>query len=149
MIYKDRLLDVVASLLDHCHETTHTYIYDTQAQPSTMATKKSKDAEIGRPHTSISVDNGKLDDVPQDEAARFVAAHADYPPMTPEMEKRIKKKIDAWIIPLGVFTTTLAAVDKVQLSTAALYDFLEDNDLTGSEFSWLGSILSVGVSCPL
>lgn len=39
----------------------------------------------------------------------------------------------------------MAAVDKVQLSTAALYDFLEDNDLSGSEFSWLGSILSVGV----
>ncbi|KAL2210938.1 MFS general substrate transporter [Sarocladium strictum] len=64
--------------------------------------------------------------------------------MTPEMEKKVKKKIDAWIIPLGVFTTTLAAVDKVQLSTAALYDFIEDNDLTGDEFSWLGSILPLG-----
>lgn len=80
-----------------------------------------------------------------DQAAQFIAAHADYPPMTPEMEKKVKKKIDAWIIPLGVFTTTLAAVDKVQLSTAALYDFIEDNDLTGDEFSWLGSILPLGV----
>lgn len=116
-----------------------------------MADEKSKDAEIGGPTdvTNMSVDAGKHDDasVPLDDAARFIAAHADsYPPMTPEIEKRIKKKIDAWLIPLGVFTTTLAAVDKVQLSTAALYDFLEDNHLTGSEFSWLGSILSVGVS---
>ena len=45
----------------------------------------------------------------------------------------------------GLFTATMAAVDKVQLGTAALYDFLEDNNLTGSEYSWLGSILSVGV----
>lgn len=115
-----------------------------------MADEKSKDTEIGRPTdvTNMPVDISKPDDaaVPLDEAAKFIAAHADYPPMTPEMEKRIKKKLDAWLIPLGVFTTTLAAVDKVQLSTAALYDFLEDNDLTGSQFSWLGSILSVGVS---
>lgn len=80
-----------------------------------------------------------------DQAAEFIAAHLEYPTMTPEKERSIKRKIDAWIIPLGVFTTTLAAVDKVQLSTAALYDFLEDNRLTGSEFSWLGSILFVGV----
>ncbi|KAL6855502.1 hypothetical protein ACO1O0_006651 [Amphichorda felina] len=83
-------------------------------------------------------------DASDDKVAQFVAAHQDYPPMTPEMEKRIKKKIDAWIIPLGLFTATMAAVDKVQLGTAALYDFLEDNNLTGSEYSWLGSILSVG-----
>lgn len=115
-----------------------------------MADEKSKDPEIVRPTdvTDTPVDVGKMDNasMPLDEAALFIAAHADYPPMTPEMEKRIKKKLDAWLIPLGVFTTTLAAVDKVQLSTAALYDFLEDNHLTGSEFSWLGSILSVGVS---
>lgn len=35
-----------------------------------------------------------------DDAVRFVAAHQDLPPMTPEIEKRIKKKIDGWMIPL-------------------------------------------------
>lgn len=122
-----------------------------------MTADISKGSELGRADdvrdvrdvtdvSNMSVRNGKIEsDEPADQAARFIAAHADYPPMTPEMEKRIKKKIDAWIIPLGVFTTTLAAVDKVQLSTAALYDFLEDNNLDGGEYSWLGSILSVGV----
>ncbi|CAH0004485.1 unnamed protein product [Clonostachys byssicola] len=118
-----------------------------------MTADKSKDSEPrpsdiapgAKDTANISVHNGKMDDdETRDQAAKFIAAHADYPPMTPEMEKKIKRKIDAWLIPLGLFTTTLAAVDKVQLSTAALYDFLENNKLTGSEFSWLGSILSVG-----
>lgn len=38
--------------------------------------------------------------VPDDKAAQFVVAHQNYPPMTAEQEKRIKKKIDAWMIPL-------------------------------------------------
>lgn len=102
---------------------------------------------------------------PDDKVSQFVVAHQHLPPMTPEIEKTIKKKIDAWMIPLVsspiydnihathlclavqlLFTTTLAAVDKVQLSTAALYDFREDNNLSGDQFAWLGSVLSVGVS---
>ncbi|KAJ3545491.1 hypothetical protein NM208_g2480 [Fusarium decemcellulare] len=115
-----------------------------------MTAKDSKDVDRVKSNdvgdvAEVSLDtNGQQS--PEDQATKFVAAHQNYPPMTREMEKRIKKKIDAWIIPLacGLFTATLAAVDKVQLSTAALYDFLEDNNLTGQEFSWLGSILSVG-----
>ncbi|KAH6890644.1 major facilitator superfamily domain-containing protein [Thelonectria olida] len=91
--------------------------------------------------TEIDINN---DAKVQGEAAKFVAAHQDYPPMTPEIEKRVKKKIDAWMIPLCFLTATLGAVDKVQLGTAALYDFREDNNLTGEEYSWLGSVLSLG-----
>ncbi|SPO01042.1 related to allantoate permease [Cephalotrichum gorgonifer] len=117
-----------------------------------MATQDSKDAERGPPPSNdVDVVDASVGSVnmtgkesPDDKVVQLIAEHQDYPPMTPEMEKKIKKKIDAWIIPLCLFTTTMAAVDKVQLSTAALYDFREDNNLTGSEFSWLGSILSVG-----
>lgn len=35
-----------------------------------------------------------------DEAATFLANADAFPPMTPEMEKKIVKKIDAWMIPL-------------------------------------------------
>ena len=41
-------------------------------------------------------------------------------------------------------TATLGAVDKVALSTAALYGLREDNNLVGQQYSWLGSILSLG-----
>lgn len=45
--------------------------------------------------TSKVVDDGTLD-----EAAKYLADHEQYGPMTPEQEKKIVKKIDAWMIPL-------------------------------------------------
>lgn len=41
-------------------------------------------------------------------------------------------------------TATLGAVDKVALGTAAIYGLREDTNLVGQQYSWLGSILSVG-----
>lgn len=45
--------------------------------------------------TSKTVDDGTLD-----EAAKYLANHEEFGPMTPEQEKKIVKKIDAWMIPL-------------------------------------------------
>lgn len=45
-------------------------------------------------------------------------------------------------------TATLGAVDKVAISTAAIYGLETDLNLVGQQFSWAGSILSIGVSSP-
>lgn len=39
----------------------------------------------------------------------------------------------------------LGAVDKLELGTASLYGFREDNNLHGQQYSWLGSIMYIGV----
>jgi hypothetical protein len=44
-----------------------------------------------------------------------------------------------------LFFATLGAVDKVEISTAALYGFRSDNHLVGQQYSWVGSIVSIGV----
>lgn len=44
-----------------------------------------------------------------------------------------------------MFYATLGAVDKVEMGTAALYGFRSDNHLVGQDYSWLGSILSIGM----
>ena len=44
-----------------------------------------------------------------------------------------------------MFTATLGAVDKVEIGTASLYGFQEDNNMHGQQYSWLGSILPLGV----
>ncbi|CZR57839.1 related to permease of the major facilitator superfamily [Phialocephala subalpina] len=80
-----------------------------------------------------------------DKAAEFLANNGPYPPMTPEAEKRMMKKIDGWMIPFLMFFAILSAVDKVELSTASLYGFQADNGLKGQEYSWCGSILSLGM----
>lgn len=42
-------------------------------------------------------------------------------------------------------TANLGAVDKVSLSTAAIYGLKDDLHLVGQQFSWAGSILPLGV----
>jgi hypothetical protein len=42
-------------------------------------------------------------------------------------------------------TATLGAVDKVAISTAAIYGLKDDLRLAGQQYSWAGSILSLGV----
>lgn len=46
-------------------------------------------------------------------------------------------------------TATLGAVDKVAISTAAIYGLKDDLHLVGQQYSWAGSILSIGVRLPL
>ncbi|KAI0165748.1 major facilitator superfamily domain-containing protein [Xylariaceae sp. FL1272] len=80
-----------------------------------------------------------------DEAVKYLNnVGGQYEPMTPEVEARIVKKIDCWMVALLLFAATLGAVDKVELGTAALYGFRDDVHLVGQQYSWLGSILSLG-----
>ncbi|KAJ5232562.1 hypothetical protein N7468_005518 [Penicillium chermesinum] len=80
-----------------------------------------------------------------DEAVQFLASVGPFPPMSPDQEKKLVRKIDRWMIPMLLFLGLFGAVDKVQLATGALYGFKEDNHLKGQEYSWLGSILSIGM----
>lgn len=62
------------------------------------------DINVIHPSSSNIQGQSEITKAPQDgtldEAAEFLANANNYPPMTPEMEKKIVKKIDAWMIPL-------------------------------------------------
>ena len=79
-----------------------------------------------------------------DQAALFLAQAEGFETLTAKQEQRLKRKIDWIMIPMLFITATLGAVDKVALSTAAIYGLQEDNHLHGQQYSWLGSILSLG-----
>ncbi|KAJ0282576.1 hypothetical protein COL940_005129 [Colletotrichum noveboracense] len=100
--------------------------YGPAEQPDISAIHPSSSNAQGQSEITKAPQDGILD-----EAAEFLANANDYPPMTPEMEKKIVKKIDAWMIPLLLFTATLGAVDKVQMGTASLYGFQTDNGWSG------------------
>ncbi|ROW03690.1 hypothetical protein VMCG_05357 [Cytospora schulzeri] len=85
-----------------------------------------------------------LNDTVVDDAAKYLANASQFVSLTPEREKKLRQKIDSWMIPLLLFTATLGAVDKVEIGTASLYGFQSDNNMTGEEYSWLGSILPIG-----
>jgi hypothetical protein len=84
-----------------------------------------------------------------DSGAKFLAEAEDYTPLSPEAEKRLIRKVDWTMIPMLFITATFGAVDKVALGTAAIYGLQTDANLHGQQYSWLGSILSLGVGTAL
>ena len=84
-----------------------------------------------------------------DSGAKFLEQVGDYAPLSPEAEKRLIRKVDWIMIPMLFITATFGAVDKVALGTAAIYGLQKDAHLHGQQYSWLGSILSLGVSITL
>ncbi|KAL5051149.1 hypothetical protein BDW71DRAFT_203173 [Aspergillus fruticulosus] len=79
-----------------------------------------------------------------DEAAQYLAHNASFEPLSPEEEKKMIRKMDWILLPMLFMTATLGAVDKVAISTAAIYGLKEDLHLVGQQYSWAGSILSIG-----
>ncbi|KAL4924076.1 transcription factor domain-containing protein [Aspergillus undulatus] len=82
-----------------------------------------------------------------DEAAQYLAHNVGHEPLSPEEERRMLRKTDWILLPMLFMTATLGAVDKVAISTAAIYGLEEDLRLVGQQYSWAGSILSIGVGC--
>ncbi|KAA8648013.1 uncharacterized protein ATNIH1004_003896 [Aspergillus tanneri] len=75
-----------------------------------------------------------------DQAVAYLSKSSQYPPMSPEVENKLVRKLDWILVPMLLLTATLGAVDKVAISTAAIYG-LKD---VGQQYSWAGSILSIG-----
>ncbi|RDW61824.1 uncharacterized protein DSM5745_10496 [Aspergillus mulundensis] len=61
-----------------------------------------------------------------DEAAQFLAHNAGFEPLSTEEEKKMIRKMDWILLPMLFMTATLGAVDKVAISTAAIYGLEDD-----------------------
>lgn len=57
--------------------------------------------------------------------------------------KRILRKIDLAILPIILTVYCLQFLDKSTLSYASVFGILEDANLHGDQYSWLGSIVYV------
>uniref|UniRef100_A0A0W0G421 Uncharacterized protein n=1 Tax=Moniliophthora roreri TaxID=221103 RepID=A0A0W0G421_MONRR len=64
--------------------------------------------------------------------------------ITPEQNQRLKKKIDWVILPIFLITVTLQSLDRSALNYANLLGLRRDLKLTGTQFSWLAGIVSIG-----
>ncbi|KAL2434582.1 putative transporter [Exophiala dermatitidis] len=62
----------------------------------------------------------------------------------PALRRRTLRKVDTWVLPLLALTTMLQFLDKSTLSYAAIFGIIEDTELHGTEYSWLGSIFYFG-----
>lgn len=65
-------------------------------------------------------------------------------PITPEEDKRVKRKVDMMILPYLAVCYAFFYIDKTTLSYAAIFGIREDLNLQGTQYSWLSSIFYFG-----
>ncbi|XAO27707.1 hypothetical protein I312_106567 [Cryptococcus bacillisporus CA1280] len=65
-------------------------------------------------------------------------------PCTDKEAKQVRRKADCIILPLLMLALMMGAVDKNALSTAAVLGLRTDLKLSGTEYSWAGSIIFFG-----
>ncbi|KAB8214636.1 major facilitator superfamily domain-containing protein [Aspergillus novoparasiticus] len=80
----------------------------------------------------------------QDKATALLMNHTiEFSPSSLEA-KRVLRKIDLRIMPLVIIIYTIMLMDKNALSFAAIMGIRDDANLTGSQYSWLGSLVYFG-----
>ena len=61
--------------------------------------------------------------------------------LTPENNKRVLRKIDTRILPVILCIYFLQALDKATLAYASVFGLVEEANLHGLQYSWLGSVV--------
>ncbi|KAF4976153.1 hypothetical protein FDECE_18504 [Fusarium decemcellulare] len=61
--------------------------------------------------------------------------------ISPADDRRILRRIDLALLPLMLTVYFLQALDKATLSYASIFGLIDDTNLEGDQYSWLGSIV--------
>ncbi|KAH7016372.1 major facilitator superfamily domain-containing protein [Microdochium trichocladiopsis] len=80
----------------------------------------------------------------EEPAAAYLRVHSEWADYEPSEAGAVLRKIDWRLMPLIIGTITIAAVDKILISNAALYGMTTDTHLVGQQYSWVGSIFYFG-----
>ncbi|KAL4875887.1 major facilitator superfamily domain-containing protein [Aspergillus karnatakaensis] len=83
----------------------------------------------------------KAGDENVDIAAQIIADYADEmrDGWSAEEEKKLVRRVDWRLVPVLFVCATLSGLDKTAISAAAIYNLRQDLNLTGSQYSWVGS----------
>ncbi|KAL4784161.1 putative allantoate permease [Aspergillus varians] len=83
----------------------------------------------------------KAGDQDVDIAAQILADYADEmrDGWSEEEEKKLIRRVDWRLVPVLFVCATLSGLDKTAISAAAIYNLRDDLNLTGSQYSWVGS----------
>ncbi|KAF7178216.1 hypothetical protein CNMCM7691_006888 [Aspergillus felis] len=77
----------------------------------------------------------------KEKAAQFLATVNEDRTFTAEEEKAVLRRIDRRILPLLLGAYFFQQLDKSSLSYVSIFGIVEDANLHGKQYSWLGSIL--------
>ena len=79
----------------------------------------------------------------RDKAAQLLKEAGHSVVVTPEENKRILRKVDIAILPIILVIYCLQSLDKTALSYASVFGLIDDTNLQGQEYSWLGAIVRI------
>ena len=78
-----------------------------------------------------------------DAALEFLRQGGDVPPMKPEDEKRLKRKVDWRVVPLMLACYLLQYLDKTLINYANVMGLRQDTNISGDQYSQLAMIFYV------
>ncbi|KAL4804031.1 major facilitator superfamily domain-containing protein [Aspergillus unguis] len=76
-----------------------------------------------------------------EKAAKFLAGVSGDHSFSPEEEKAVLRRIDLRVLPLLLGAYFFQQLDKSSLSYVSIFGLVDDANLVGQQYSWLGSIL--------
>ncbi|KAK5953152.1 hypothetical protein OHC33_005720 [Knufia fluminis] len=79
----------------------------------------------------------------EDKAAQVLKESGHSVTLTHENNKKVLRKIDTCILPVILAIYFLQALDKATLAYASVFGLVEDTNLVGQQYSWLGAIVYV------
>ncbi|KAH8896692.1 MFS general substrate transporter [Thozetella sp. PMI_491] len=80
----------------------------------------------------------------KDETGELAARAFLNGPDDPEVSRRVRRKIDMYILPFLCITYMLQFIDKTSLGYSSVYGIIADNKLVGQDYSWASSIFYFG-----
>ncbi|RKU48354.1 hypothetical protein DL546_008829 [Coniochaeta pulveracea] len=111
-----------------------------KVQPAKAAFDNMSDAEKAEIH-ELKLKHANRNDA--DEALK-IFEEGEVITMTPEDEKKLLRKIDLHLMPLLCLVYGLNYLDKTTLSYASIMGLKTDINLTGGDYSWVGSMFYFG-----
>lgn len=111
---------------------------DVEAAPDRVSKPTATNAE-----TIEAVGDGSYAGGARDKAGQLLKEADHSVVVTQADDKRILRKIDLAILPIILFTYVLQFLDKSTLSYASVFGILDDANLVGDQFSWLGAVVYV------
>nr|QFR37074.1 MFS transporter [Cyberlindnera americana] len=92
---------------------------------------------------SVNGHDYKLDNKNVDEAME-IALESKNIDLTPEQDRKLRKKIDLYLIPFFVLMYSVQYMDKITNSFASVMGLQASLGMSGSQYSWLGSAFYLG-----
>ncbi|SCU77260.1 LAME_0A00364g1_1 [Lachancea meyersii CBS 8951] len=80
-----------------------------------------------------------------DVTLQFLREHdSQVPPITPEQERKLSRKVIWIILPMVMFINTIIYADKIAMSFAAIFTFFDDTGLTKNKYNNANTLFYVG-----